>query len=296
MSAAFSFGSVGDIITLCQLSIQLSKALSDARGSAKEYRELRRELDCFVDKLAHVIATFQQYENSPALEGLDKAAKRCVDECTILIQAELDRLVPRYDDSLGDEQSASYARRAVKKIQWSIIEKEDVARLRAKLSQETHALTMLVALATFKSTRVDNQTMLTRIYEVGKIVSRMEESHALLANLQLRESDVHQEQCGQLAIIDERLIHQDESMWTIVTTVKKTFAAIVTLKDMIQTIHAHVVQQQYRSCDSNYFAAPDPTLHQPITLIFENEIFELPYGFIRSWVVSLTSLLTGHPH
>jgi hypothetical protein len=51
MSAAFTFGSVGDIITICQLVVQLSRALSSANGAVREYADLRRELDLFAQVL-----------------------------------------------------------------------------------------------------------------------------------------------------------------------------------------------------------------------------------------------------
>lgn len=48
MSAALTFGSLGDIIAICQLVNELGQALSDSRGSGREYRDLRQDLDAFV--------------------------------------------------------------------------------------------------------------------------------------------------------------------------------------------------------------------------------------------------------
>ncbi|KAK8062324.1 hypothetical protein PG997_014421 [Apiospora hydei] len=51
MEVALTFGSVGDIIAICQIAIQLSRALgvgcAEASGSAKEYQDLRKDLDAF---------------------------------------------------------------------------------------------------------------------------------------------------------------------------------------------------------------------------------------------------------
>ena len=44
MSASFTFGSFGDIITIVQLVWQLSQAISDSHGSAQEFRDLVDEL------------------------------------------------------------------------------------------------------------------------------------------------------------------------------------------------------------------------------------------------------------
>jgi len=47
MSAAFTFGSFGDVIILYQVATELAQALSGSRGSAKRYQELRKRLEDF---------------------------------------------------------------------------------------------------------------------------------------------------------------------------------------------------------------------------------------------------------
>ncbi len=54
MSAAFTFGSFGDIITLYQIAAELARALSSPRGSATKYRELIKELEDFAKILIMV--------------------------------------------------------------------------------------------------------------------------------------------------------------------------------------------------------------------------------------------------
>lgn len=58
MEVALTFGSVGDIIQLCQLAIRLRRAIGagcNAVGeSEKEYQELREELDTLVRILMQV--------------------------------------------------------------------------------------------------------------------------------------------------------------------------------------------------------------------------------------------------
>lgn len=56
MDFALSFGSLGDIIQLCQLAIQLGRAVGVGTAavngsSAKEYQQLRHDLDLFVGVL-----------------------------------------------------------------------------------------------------------------------------------------------------------------------------------------------------------------------------------------------------
>jgi hypothetical protein len=61
MEVALTFGSLGDIIAIWQLAIKLRRVLGhgcDAIGSSsKEYQELRRDLDLFVQVLLQVNQT-----------------------------------------------------------------------------------------------------------------------------------------------------------------------------------------------------------------------------------------------
>jgi hypothetical protein len=55
MAAAFTFGSIGDIIAVCQIGIQLGTAISNKRGSSREYQDFRNDVDAFVEVLIQVI-------------------------------------------------------------------------------------------------------------------------------------------------------------------------------------------------------------------------------------------------
>ncbi|KAI4594416.1 hypothetical protein KJ359_008442 [Pestalotiopsis sp. 9143b] len=54
MSASFTFGSFGDIITTVQLVWRLSQAISESHGSAQEFRDLVKELNLFYAALHEV--------------------------------------------------------------------------------------------------------------------------------------------------------------------------------------------------------------------------------------------------
>ena len=49
-----TFGSVGDIIAVSQIARSLVRALNDAKGSAKEYQELLKELQAFDQAILQV--------------------------------------------------------------------------------------------------------------------------------------------------------------------------------------------------------------------------------------------------
>ncbi|RSL94418.1 hypothetical protein CDV31_014332 [Fusarium ambrosium] len=84
MEVALTFGSLGDIIAICQVAVQLGRAIgigSRVVGeSAKEYQDFREDLDAFVRILMQVVATYQQHEFSPYLDGLDNATKSVINQ------------------------------------------------------------------------------------------------------------------------------------------------------------------------------------------------------------------------
>jgi hypothetical protein len=59
MDTALTFGSVGDIIQVCQIALQLGRAVGTGHGAAsgessKEYQALQADLNLFVQALTQV--------------------------------------------------------------------------------------------------------------------------------------------------------------------------------------------------------------------------------------------------
>ncbi|KAI1164132.1 hypothetical protein F5B18DRAFT_651063 [Nemania serpens] len=98
MAAAFTFGSLGDIVQLSQIAIQLGRAIGFGRAaigeSAAEYQEIRNDLDIFV------VVTYEQHEPSAYLEVLDRVSRSVVDQCASHIQDALNHFQSRYQNSL----------------------------------------------------------------------------------------------------------------------------------------------------------------------------------------------------
>lgn len=70
MPASLTFGSFGDIITTIQITQKLCLALSESRGSAKKYQELRQGLARVVEVLFFVSYDLQrQYLQSLTIQG-----------------------------------------------------------------------------------------------------------------------------------------------------------------------------------------------------------------------------------
>jgi hypothetical protein len=60
METGFTFGSFGDIVAVCQVANQLRQALgvgSSSESSAKDYQDLRKDLERLVQVLTHASLT-----------------------------------------------------------------------------------------------------------------------------------------------------------------------------------------------------------------------------------------------
>lgn len=170
MEVALTFGSVGDIIQLCQLAVQLGRAVGMGCGavgeSAKEYQELRHDLSFFVrilmqvkptlpglqvklltDYLPQVVETFERHESSTYLADLDRTSKSVVNQTASLIQDALDHFQSRYKNSLHPGGSGKKLKDVYKKLEWSTRERERIRCLREKLQESVQRLQLLTSLA-----------------------------------------------------------------------------------------------------------------------------------------------------
>lgn len=172
MELALTFGSLGDIIQLCQIGIQLSRAIGlgcDAVGqSAVEYEELRREINTFVRILMQVIlnsnskasnvcllttqfqviATYEQHEASPYLHDLNVASRDVVEQCSHHMMDVYKHFTERYGNTLDPGGSGNKFRDICKKVQWSTSEGERIACLKDRLRDGITRLNLLGNLVT----------------------------------------------------------------------------------------------------------------------------------------------------
>lgn len=94
-----------------------------------------------------MIAVHEQYDQSPALGSLAHVTQTVVAECGTLIKETLDRVVPRYHDSLQSGGSGQKLKDSYKKVKFWASETDRLAELQANLSKNTMRLSMLTVLA-----------------------------------------------------------------------------------------------------------------------------------------------------
>ncbi|KAK8030024.1 hypothetical protein PG993_011315 [Apiospora rasikravindrae] len=191
MEVALTFGSVGDIVAICQIAIHLSRALgvgcAEASGSAKEYQDLRKDLDSFTHILVQIVAKNRQFESYPSVANLNIETRPIVNECATLIRNALDRWFPKYNQSLQPGGSGNSVKDAFRKIEWSLREKQGLRELQEKLRKNTERLALLTGITSRHTARTENASLLANIDEVKIVASENQANQQILQeSLQLQ--------------------------------------------------------------------------------------------------------------
>ena len=138
-----SCGSVGDVIAVCQLVKDLIAALNDCRGSSGEFNELVKELQSLARALHEVNVLATKHEGTQELYALVEAARAAAQGCRESINRMLKR-VRRYQDSLRLGGSGNAFKDTARKVQWRILEKEEVDRFRAEVTAHANSLNIVL--------------------------------------------------------------------------------------------------------------------------------------------------------
>ncbi|KAL6850700.1 hypothetical protein ACO1O0_007825 [Amphichorda felina] len=275
MKLALTFGSLGDIIQLSQLAIQLGRAVgvgceAGAGTSAKEYQQVRDDLDVLVRMLMQVVATYQQHELSPSLQVLDDISRLVVDECTAHIQEALEHFRLRYGNSLGVGGSGKKIQDIAKRIEWSMREPQKLGVLRNKLHEGTQKLSLLMSLTAYKSARVDNATMLARIAEVEQLVSqaqiRQEETLQSLRTQKIENEERADRQMKKLGLIKQKLATQETENSNTLGVARDALQGITEVQNLLVQVSQNVINLQVAASNSTFLRPLDPTRGAPVVL------------------------------
>ncbi|KAF6803827.1 hypothetical protein CPLU01_16091 [Colletotrichum plurivorum] len=244
MDVGLSFGSVGDIIAVCQLIVELSKALDDATGSAAHYREIRNELDDFVSLLMQVS----------------------------------DRLLLKYHPSLAPGGSGNVFKDAAKKLQFHMFDRNSLAVILDQFAAYTRKITFLMVAALRKTARVDSVTMLARVQQVENLIQSRQD---YLLQLHSEYSSALQGRSEQLHRLEENLETQQQHFVGMSLSLGNALKALQEIKEMLaqiaNTLHLYITAPIS-------FRFIDPTLGKPVVLETSlGELWDIPTNWIHEW-------------
>ncbi|KAK9412941.1 hypothetical protein SUNI508_12246 [Seiridium unicorne] len=218
MSATFTYGSFGDLITTVQLVWRLSQALSDSYGSAQEFQDLVVELNLFYGSLHELMKFWQTRTQGPELESLISLVKPAVAACRNAIESFLQKAFKKYGKSLlrprGSRKSIFDM---IKRIQWSIFEKDKMTQMRDLLRRNKDVIDMVQSLAQGITQEQDSNLVAVRLASLAdaeaQASARVEEHFGNVLKM-LRE------QATTTARIDENVI-------TILSEVRQSTKAYI---------------------------------------------------------------------
>lgn len=144
---AISFGSVGDIISVCLLVKDLIDTLDSSRGSSADYQSLVRELWTLDRSLLQVELLCRTEIYSEDLSVICDEARKTVNYCKEALE-ELSKRIRKYDPHLKHSHGSGKLLQGVAmKIRWRVSEKEAITKFQSAITTHSNALSMLLATA-----------------------------------------------------------------------------------------------------------------------------------------------------
>jgi hypothetical protein len=137
-----TFGSVGDIISVCLLAKEILLCIDEARGSATEYRSLSDELRCLEKALLEAALMMEKHKTGFLAESIREeitASKSCLERFRATMS--------KYDGTFQTHSPAGPFARLSKSLQWRLMEKDAIIKFRDQVSVRFNALSMLIVTA-----------------------------------------------------------------------------------------------------------------------------------------------------
>jgi hypothetical protein len=144
--STITFGSVGDIISICLLVKDILATAHESWGSDAEYRALSDELRCLERALLETALLIERHRGRIGL--LANVIGEEVVGCRSCLE-RIRALLTKYKRALGPDKSsaAGPATRFSRRVQWRLAEKDTIAKFRQEILSRCNTLGMLLATA-----------------------------------------------------------------------------------------------------------------------------------------------------
>ncbi|KAH9242408.1 hypothetical protein K456DRAFT_27845 [Colletotrichum gloeosporioides 23] len=155
MEFMLAFGSVGDFIAVAKLIKDIIAALDDCRGSAKNYRDVVRELEILHRTVQQVERIYDDNTLEVHLDDLKALATSNLAQINGSLHDFRDR-TQKFSPSLSEDGTKNRARDAIWKIQWKFKEHE-VIKFNDEIRGHTASLSMLLGITNIRLTQRSHQ-------------------------------------------------------------------------------------------------------------------------------------------
>ena len=138
MPISATFGSVGDVVSLCSLIKDLVRAFDQSRGSSAEYQDIVSELRAFEEMLTQVKAFCDRLDPSAEFEGFRQRVNSKADQCQLALEKFLKR-IEKFGPSLKEGGSGNRCADFVYKIRW-LCHSDELTKFKAAIGRHSAAM------------------------------------------------------------------------------------------------------------------------------------------------------------
>ena len=142
-----SFGSVGDIISVCLLAKEILLCIDEARGSVTEYRSLSDELRCLEKALLEAALMIENHRQKIGSSFLAESIREEITNSKSCLERFRATMSSKYDGAFRTHSPAGPLVRLSKSLQWRLTEKDAIIKFRDQVSVRFNALSMLIVTA-----------------------------------------------------------------------------------------------------------------------------------------------------
>ncbi|KAF2664238.1 hypothetical protein BT63DRAFT_104735 [Microthyrium microscopicum] len=172
-----SFGfSVGDVLAVGKLIVDVTTCLKDSKGAKPEYQDLLRELECLQKALQHLNELRSTDSVSTNVDSIKYAALSC--------RRPLEQFLTRirkYESSLGVWSKGNSVKTAAAKLKWGFGGwHEEVRRLQSYLN--VHVATINILLVEHGLEKIDIASGKSEVNHQN-VQESIEQTHAAVANV-----------------------------------------------------------------------------------------------------------------
>lgn len=237
-----TFGSFGDIVSLCHLINSLVTSLDKSRGSSAKYQTLIHDLDTLNHILSEVDAFFGSCEYASQLTPLISKVCECVESCRQHIDTFCQR-AQRYEKTLGGGGSGSIIKDTASKFRWQMLEQEHLVRFRARMKASCIFLNTLLGTANVIIARLDGQIVQQRLGHAERMIGRSSAKQtSLLVGVKDRLEDSYAQLKAATAEIRDlvsrpRMGYFCRLAFRILTFLRKIWSLNLSTHNMIKEIY-----------------------------------------------------------
>jgi septation ring formation regulator EzrA len=143
--SSITFGSVGDIISVCLLAKKIVDTLDNTRGSSAEYRDLVTELRSLEKALLEAELVAGQHKHNKAAQPVLSEIPQLLTDCRSTHEKLRDD-ISKYEKHLAENAAPGLVKKLGMKVRWEVSAKAKVVSYRAQIAAHCNAINMMLVM------------------------------------------------------------------------------------------------------------------------------------------------------